>query len=132
MVYNSIMAHSVGDYMAQDNWQFQQDLDVVMQSISRMLISKNQAYGDSALNPVRIFSQADPIEQLKVRLDDKLSRIARGSEMGEDVINDLIGYLVIYKIHVGRQKAALLPPKNAVAQKRSLDDGWEDTRAICS
>ena len=28
------------------------------------LLGKNTAYGNSALDPVRIFSQADPIEQL--------------------------------------------------------------------
>jgi hypothetical protein len=33
-------------------------------SIAHMLIEKNIAYGDSALDPVRIFSKADPAEQL--------------------------------------------------------------------
>ena len=84
------------------NTSFTQELDATLVQLRTMLIAKNQAYGDSALNPVRIFSKADPIEQLKVRLDDKLSRIARGSEMGEDVINDMIGYLLIYKIQTNR------------------------------
>jgi hypothetical protein len=38
-----------------------------------MLLSKNASYGNSALEPVRIFSKADPVEQLKVRLDDKVA-----------------------------------------------------------
>lgn len=33
---------------------------------------------------------------------DKLSRIARGKAMGEDVISDLIGYLVLLKIMRGK------------------------------
>ena len=44
-----------------------------------LLLAKNDAYGNSALDPVRIFSRADPIEQLNVRLDDKLSRLARAT-----------------------------------------------------
>ena len=76
---------------------FATDVRRILASIGDLLIAKNEAYGDAALNPVRIFSTADPLEQLRVRLDDKLSRIARGSDAGEDVITDLIGYLVLYK-----------------------------------
>lgn len=70
-------------------------------SIKQMLLEKNKAYGNSALDPVRIFSNADPVEQIKVRIDDKLSRLKRGRLMGEDVVNDLIGYLVLLKIALG-------------------------------
>lgn len=72
--------------------------------LATMLLRKNAAYGDSALNPVRIFSKADPIEQLLVRLDDKLSRLARGSAAGEDVELDAMGYLVL--IRVARMRLA--------------------------
>ena len=38
------------------------------------------AYGIiSALDPLRIFSKADTTEQINVRIDDKLSQIARGT-----------------------------------------------------
>jgi hypothetical protein len=68
-------------------------------SISEMLIDKNIAYGDSALDPVRIFSKSDPVEQLRVRIDDKLSRLMKGTEyVGDNDIDDLIGYLVLLKI----------------------------------
>ena len=66
--------------------------------IATMLIEKNRAYGNSALAPVRIFSRASSEEQLLVRIDDKLSRLARGSAAGEDVVADLIGYLVLLRI----------------------------------
>lgn len=63
------------------------------------LIDKNRAYGNSALDPVRIFSSSDNVEQLKVRIDDKLSRFARGGEFpGDNDIDDLIGYLVLLKV----------------------------------
>lgn len=71
----------------------------VCDGIRDMLLEKNRKYGDSALNPVRVFSKASTDEQIKVRLDDKLSRLKSAqSDEDEDVIDDLIGYLVLYKI----------------------------------
>lgn len=66
--------------------------------IKEMLLEKNRSYGNSALDPVRIFSKASVDEQIKVRLDDKLSRMARGNDYGEDVTQDIIGYLVLLRI----------------------------------
>lgn len=71
----------------------------VILDIEKMLIDKNRAYGDSALEPVRIFSKAQTVEQLYVRIDDKLSRVEGGHEYpGDDTIKDLIGYLVLLLI----------------------------------
>ena len=67
-------------------------------ALKAMLLKKNRAYGDSALRPMRVFSKADPSEQIKVRIDDKLSRVARGSAAGEDVTRDLVGYLVLLRV----------------------------------
>jgi hypothetical protein len=70
----------------------------VCDSIKAQLLEKNQRYGNSALNPVRIMSRASADEQLRVRIDDKLSRLVRGSAEiveDEDVVRDLIGYLVL-------------------------------------
>jgi len=69
--------------------------------IKELLLTKNKKYGDSALNPVRVFSKASAQEQLLVRIDDKLSRIQKGAGLlasDEDVIQDLIGYLILLKI----------------------------------
>lgn len=67
--------------------------------VKAMLIRKNKLYGNSALEPVRIFSKASAYEQILVRLDDKLSRLrAQQSDEDEDVISDLIGYLILLKI----------------------------------
>ena len=73
----------------------------ICDDIRDLLLKKNLAYGDSALNPLRVFSKADTCEQLLVRIDDKLSRIKRGPNIvdtDEDVIQDLIGYLVLLKV----------------------------------
>lgn len=68
-------------------------------NIKNMLLQKNKKYGNSALEPKRIFSKASKIEQIKVRIDDKLSRIANQNlEDDEDVVQDLIGYLILLRI----------------------------------
>ena len=94
-------------YALTDEEQFTDDLEEVLDQIRIMLIEKNKAYGDSVLNPIRVFSKADPLEQLKVRMDDKLSRLARGNELKDeslsDTIRDLTGYLVIYLIQRERE-----------------------------
>lgn len=68
-----------------------------------MLLAKNAAYGDSAMSPLRFFSKADPVEAILVRIDDKLSRIARGNgKIEEDTVEDLIGYLVLLRVALGK------------------------------
>lgn len=75
---------------------FEQSVRYHTNKIADLLIAKNKAYGDSALNPVRIFSKASRIEQLNVRIDDKISRIQRGTDFGdEDTVRDLVGYLLL-------------------------------------
>lgn len=69
--------------------------------VKDLLLRKNQAYGNSALEPLRVFSKASAKEQLLVRIDDKLNRIKQGKarlEDDEDVIQDLIGYLILLKV----------------------------------
>jgi hypothetical protein len=77
-------------------------------AVADLLLRKNKAYGDSALNPLRVFSKADAEEQVRVRLDDKLSRLMRGTgpEL-EDVEQDILGYLILARI--ARKRRALRP-----------------------
>lgn len=81
---------------------FTEKVSMAVSGIANMLELKNASYGNSALDPIRVFSKASAEEQLKVRIDDKLSRIQRGGDdLGEDTIDDLIGYLLLYKIQKG-------------------------------
>ena len=75
-------------------------VEEVLEQIERMLIDKNRMYGNSALEPIGVFSKLSPREGLLIRIDDKLKRIKNGSleKDDEDVVNDLIGYLVLLKI----------------------------------
>ena len=86
----------------------QEEISAVCNDIKELLLYKNKQYGDSALNPSRIFSKASAVEQLLVRIDDKLNRIKKGAGLvgdDEDVIQDLIGYLVLLKIGLNHQNA---------------------------
>jgi hypothetical protein len=85
--------------------EFNTDLRAILFEVQTMLTEKNRKYGDSALNPARVFSKQNPIEQVKVQLDDKLSRLRnQQADEDEDVELDLLGYLVILRIARLRQK----------------------------
>lgn len=82
----------------------QREIEAECDAICELLLAKNRKYGDSALNPVRVFAKADPIEQINVRIDDKLSRMQSAqSDEDEDVDLDLIGYLILRRIAKRRQ-----------------------------
>ena len=70
------------------------------QEIEDLLIQKNDAYGDSALNPVGIFSSLKASEAIRIRLDDKLKRIANVglNDETEDTLMDCAGYMVLLMI----------------------------------
>jgi hypothetical protein len=79
--------------------QNQIDIATVCDEIKELLLEKNRKYGDSAINPVRIFSKCDSIEGLKIRLDDKLSRLRTQSiDEDEDVLLDLLGYMILLRV----------------------------------
>lgn len=68
-------------------------------SIKELLLEKNRKYGNAAIEPKRIFSSADPIEQINVRIDDKISRIGNmQKDETEDAELDLIGYLILKRV----------------------------------
>ena len=81
------------------------EIEQVCERVKQLLLQKNAKYGDSALNPVRVMSSASPVEQILVRIDDKLNRVKQGAGLlanDEDVVLDLIGYFVLLKIALDR------------------------------
>lgn len=67
--------------------------------ILTLLLNKNISYGNSAIEPLRLFSSASVEEQIMVRIDDKLSRLKNNQEYpGDNDIDDLIGYLILLKV----------------------------------
>ena len=78
----------------------------VITEVKDLLIEKNRAYGDSAINPSNIFSNGDALDSLGARIDDKLMRIKNTgiTVKTEDTLIDLIGYLVLYKVAMIKEK----------------------------
>jgi len=72
----------------------------VCNELAEMLIQKNTEYGNSALCPLRVFSKADPVEQIRIRMDDKLSRMLTPGvkEIKEDTLMDFVGYVILLKV----------------------------------
>ena len=78
----------------------------VTDEMKDLLIEKNRAYGDSATNPSNVFSKGSPIESLCARIDDKLMRIQNKgiNDKTEDTVSDLIGYLILLKGAMHKEK----------------------------
>jgi len=70
------------------------EIDAKCSALARLLKSKNARYGDSALSPIRIASRASPDEGIRVRIDDKLSRL-RNDPDNPDTWSDLAGYIIL-------------------------------------
>lgn len=83
-----------------DGETFEHLVAETLDGLRDLLIAKNRKYGNSALEPLRCFSKASPVEQILVRLDDKLSRIRTSGLSGpdEDTVLDLMGYLVLLRV----------------------------------
>lgn len=79
--------------------QFENAVRSICNEVADMLVEKNKSYGNSALEPINCFYKGDSSTSIRVRIDDKLSRIMRGNEFqGDDTIKDLMGYLVLLRI----------------------------------
>lgn len=96
-LYETLIASEVDSCMNLESPNAHAILKVCM-DLADFLIAKNKAYGDSAVNPLRVISKADPAEQIRVRMDDKLSRLVRGQAAGEDALKDLVGYWVLLQV----------------------------------
>jgi hypothetical protein len=108
--------------------EFANKVSSYLLEIRELLISKNLKYGNSALEPLGVFSKLSAKEGLLVRIDDKLKRIKNGSleKDDEDVINDLIGYLVLLKIESNREKLEREKDLDILQQRLNIRIANED------
>lgn len=65
------------------------------------LLEKNKRYGNSALQPLAIFSKQDASSSISVRIDDKLSRIKNSPTLRKNDVFDLIGYCTLLCVNQG-------------------------------
>ena len=73
--------------------------------IKEVLLDKNDRYGNSSLEPFGLFKSVERESKIEARIEDKLKRIQKFAKEDEkhckdyyDAIDDLIGYLVLYRI----------------------------------
>ena len=88
------------EYQSPQKKPFELKLREITREITELLISKNKAYGNTALNPTNVFSKLNATEAICARLDDKLARIKNKgiNDETEDTVDDLIGYLLLLKM----------------------------------
>ena len=79
----------------------QESIHNVCSNLDKFLIEKNKRYGNSALNPRKVFSKLDAEEGIKVRMNDKISRIENSDELRKNDVWDLLGYLSLLIIAKG-------------------------------
>lgn len=73
----------------------QQKIDILFKNFKKFLKEKNKRYGNSALNPIKIFCKEESMSQIYHRLDDKLSRIKRAKKIKKNDLSDLFGYTAL-------------------------------------
>ena len=74
-------------------------LEKVIEGIKVFLLEKNRRYGNSALEPLVIFTKHKNGNRAKdgilERIDDKLSRIKNADNLRRNDVVDTIGYLLL-------------------------------------
>ena len=77
-----------------------QKIKLKCKKLEDLLLQKNAKYGDAALEPLNIFSQANAVSSIKARIDDKLKRIKNSGPIDdtEDTLQDLAGYMILLMI----------------------------------
>jgi hypothetical protein len=89
------------------NKLLQEEMEAIMETLKQ----KNTHYDSAALRPINVFAGTDPMQTIRVRIDDKLSRLKHFFNAGttdsdgsilwiqtEDTLADLIGYLLLLRV----------------------------------
>ena len=81
----------------------QEKIALVFDGMREVVLEKNRRYGDSALSPLGCFSKLSSDESIRIRLDDKLKRIANAptSDLRKNDVADIIGYLSLLCVSRG-------------------------------
>lgn len=76
----------------------QKKIEELFDNFKEFLKEKNRRYGNSAIQPIQIFSKTPAESQILNRIDDKISRIKNSPELKKNDISDLFGYLALLMI----------------------------------
>ena len=82
----------------------EENFEEVFEGIKKFLVEKNRRYGNSALEPLGVFTNHidendKALSGILVRLDDKLKRIKNAEDLRKNDVIDTIGYLIILCRH---------------------------------
>lgn len=105
-VQGNVMAHLMSDKDPYGEAPTQHKIREITDAMKDLLLYKNQKYGDSAINPIEIFTRHLKTADTKtaailVRIDDKLSRVKNADTLRKNDICDLIGYLTLLNVAIG-------------------------------
>ena len=104
---DAVTGMNLADLMSQSPWgdlpPTQQKIHEIMGAMKDLLLYKNQKYGDSAINPKKIFYKGDSTNSILIRLDDKIGRVISNTEEKPRVndVCDIIGYCTLLLISMG-------------------------------
>lgn len=81
----------------------QQKIKDILSGMTDLLLYKNKKYGDSAINPKKIFYKGDSTNSILIRLDDKIGRVMSNTEEKPRVndVADIIGYCTLLLVSMG-------------------------------
>ena len=103
-------------------------------ALEELLLQKNAKYGNSALEPLNVFSPANAVTGIKVRIDEKLKRIKNAGlvDATEDTLQDLAGYLILLMIAKDNESNDIQerlrqdqPASHSSASSTGKDTVWE-------
>lgn len=102
----TVMPWQKSDSPRVDDTPTQRKIREITGAMQDLLLYKNNKYGDSAINPIEIFTKHlkhvdTKTAAILVRIDDKLSRVKNGDELRTNDICDLIGYLTLLNVALG-------------------------------
>ena len=84
----------------------QAKIQEIMGAMKDLLLYKNEKYGDSAINPISIFTRhiknvPENTASILVRIDDKLSRVRNADKLRTNDVADILGYCTLLLISMG-------------------------------
>ena len=87
----------------------QESIAEIVDATKDLLLYKNRMYGDSALNPIGIFTEhiktvPANTASILVRLDDKLGRVKNAPALRINDVSDIIGYCTLLLVSMGATK----------------------------
>ena len=94
--FNKIVQDAMINNLKEKQNKSEATIESVCDALKEFLLAKNKNYGNSATEPVRVFSKSNANEGILVRMDDKLSRIKNSDTCARNDITDLAGYLILF------------------------------------